>query len=74
VRHPSHDRYLRCCVSFTGPHPRFETCVLKDQGYISRMHFCCTDDWATAGEVLDSGIRDGAFSGDIRAGHPSSTV
>ncbi|RPB26552.1 hypothetical protein L211DRAFT_847182 [Terfezia boudieri ATCC MYA-4762] len=73
VRHPAHDRYLRCCVSFTGPHPTFETCVLRDQGYISRMHFCCTDDWSIAGEAHDSGIR-GVFSGDIRAEHPSSMV
>ena len=73
AKHPAHDRYLRCCVSFKGPYPTFETCVLRDQGYTSRTHFCCTDDWAIAGEVFDSGSRSD-LSGDIRVEHPSSTT
>jgi len=73
-RHPAHDRYLRCCVSYTGPHPTFETCVFRDQGYISRTHFCCADDWTVAGEVSDRGTRGSVFPGDIRAEHPTSTV
>ena len=53
AKHPIHERNLRCCISYTGPHPTFETCALREQGYMSREHMCCYDDWTVVGQPFN---------------------
>ena len=49
AKHPAHKLNLRCCISYTGPYPTQETCVLREQDYLSREHMCCHDDWTIVG-------------------------